>query len=280
MSTFFYDNKQDPQLVNDFLLEQPDIFIQKWEFTGTGVYAEASSTSATLTPATSPSWTVDAFNSTVALNLYVVDDNGKLSEGKVFDNDATSITFDPSAMSLLEDGSTAPTFTASGTYSFYILSPSSITGATYGDFFGYTNELTFTPNQETVQFDYDIPKTRVREDLISNLPELSGSYFSWGQKIVKSGLGLSQYGSQSSQISYGFGTTTFNNDFYRVTLDADLVDDRNQKIIIHKTKIMLSGETSFSEEGYKMVPITMKLFANTLLENEGANYYIWQIADS
>jgi len=47
MSTFFYDNKQDPQLVNDFLLEQPDIFIQKWEFTGTGVYAEASSTSAT-----------------------------------------------------------------------------------------------------------------------------------------------------------------------------------------------------------------------------------------
>ena len=78
----FYSNTSDTNLVNDFLLQQPDLYIMKIEGESTGVLTFVTSGDDTLTDS-SASYTIDALISTVGLNLYIEDDNGALAiDGK------------------------------------------------------------------------------------------------------------------------------------------------------------------------------------------------------
>lgn len=198
-----YTNKQDTNLPKDFLLNQPDIYISKHEYEGTGVIDLTVPASATLTPAVSPTWTVDDFNSTVGINIEVIDDNGKLAYGSIDDTDATSITFDSTALVLDEDGVTAPTFTDTNTYSFRVLSPSSV--YKWGDFFGYINDVSLGFEQESAEFKYGIPRELIVEDLIENINSLTGTMFSMqNENVLAAILGMIQFGNQTGQYELGF----------------------------------------------------------------------------
>ena len=78
-----FNNKSDTTLLQKFVIEEPEIYLQKYEYIGQGV-ASISTDDVTLTPAVSPSFTIDELISTVAFNGLVVA-NSKVIEFKVSD---------------------------------------------------------------------------------------------------------------------------------------------------------------------------------------------------
>ena len=65
----FYTTKQDLQRSKDLLLRQPDMYVSEIKYSGSGV-AGKSGNDITLTPATSPAWTINEFQSAVGLNRH------------------------------------------------------------------------------------------------------------------------------------------------------------------------------------------------------------------
>jgi len=262
----FYTGKNDTNLNKDFMLNQPDIYISKFEYEGSGVYAENSGAFDSLTPATSPSWTINDYASTVGLNLEVVDDNGKLAYGKISANAADSITFDAESLVLDEDGTSSPTFTDGSTYNFRILTASS--SYKYGDFFGYVSELSVSMEQETAEYKQGIPRKKIVEDLLENMSTISGSVSSFqGEDILKAVFGMNEFGSQTSQFELGFGSGTFNSSGYRIALVGKDRVGRETVWLVHRGQFKSTGEVNFSDEGYKTIPFELSVFSDNLRES-------------
>ena len=100
----FFPSTASTSLKTTLVLKDVEIFLQQYEYVGSGVCSIATN-DITLTPATSPSFTVDALISTQPTNNVVVADGSKVLEGKVSDNDADSVTFDATATVDYSDGS-------------------------------------------------------------------------------------------------------------------------------------------------------------------------------
>lgn len=266
----FYTSKQDSNLTKDMVLNEPDLFISKILFEGTGVYAEGSGATDTLTPAVSPAWTINEFASTVGINLEVVDQNGKLAYGKIISNTATSITFDREELDLDEDGATSPTLTDTNVYTFRILSPSSV--YKYGDFFGYVNDLSLGFEQEKAEYKKGIPRELIVEDLIENINTLTGTVSTIANEDILAAIfGADAFGLQTGQFELGFGSQSFSSSFYRAVLAGKDRTGRSMIFICHKIKFSANGELSFSEEDFKSLPFTASVFVDTLRENPNAN---------
>lgn len=262
----FYSSKQDSALVNDFLLQSPDLFISKIEYEGPAVYTTATQ----LFTVASATWTIDAFISTVGVNIEVVDDNGKLAYGKVTDNTATTVTIVAADLDLDTDGTTAPTLSNGATYQIRIMTPSSVYA--YGDFFGYVGDLSFNNEQESAEFKYGIPRELIREDLLENMATLSGTVFSMqNTDVIKSVFGMGLFGLQTGQVSLASGSDSFSNSFYRVALLSTDVNSKAVTWLLHKVKMKPAGEINLSDEGYKGIPFECKVFVDTLRESSVAN---------
>ena len=136
----FYTTKNDLSLANEQILKDVDVYIQKFEYTGTGV-ASIVTNDVTFTPATSPAWTTNEFASTVALNIVTLGDSSAVVEALIDSNDATSLTFDATNGFDVSDGTAAAAsdFTATSSYDFYALTKSDENE--FGDYFGWTNEV-------------------------------------------------------------------------------------------------------------------------------------------
>lgn len=89
----FYTSEADATVKDDMILQDVDLFISKFEYEGSGVESE-SSNDITLTPATAPSWTTNAYQSTVGYNLVVQADSSKVFIGPVKSNSTTALVFD------------------------------------------------------------------------------------------------------------------------------------------------------------------------------------------
>lgn len=254
----FYTGLSDVDLAKDAIAEKPDIFIQKFEYIGTGVYAVDTTGTSTLTPATSPSWTSDDYISTVALNLIVYDDNNKAASGLVADNDGDSVTFDETAMTLDEDASTAPTFTAGNTYNFYVLTPSSVTGNTYGPFYGYTEGAELIVNDSYMKFKYGSPKALKFKDLDEREGQVTGGHINFVNEDVMESLTTAvNYGSQTNQYSKGLGHNPSASSFYRITFIGSDRNDRDLIVICRKCQFELTGNIwQNAESGHYMAPFT------------------------
>jgi hypothetical protein len=249
----FYDNTADSDLLKDFQIRESDIFLQKEEFSGTAVYASAGQT---FTPATSPSWAIDAYNSTVAANFLVIDDNGVVCSGKITDTTATAITVVIASVLLESDGATAGTFTNASTYTIRIFTPSSIAGATYGPFFGYTEGVEFTHAIETMQFDYSMPQETIRRDVKKVMVSLkAGTVTGLDPDVTVALFGGAAYGLQTSQTQYAFGSRPSLSNFYRVTLAGEDVDGKAVIIRVRRVQFNSNGNIfSKSSGGYLMTP--------------------------
>jgi hypothetical protein len=260
----FYTGLSDVDLAKDAIAEKPDIYIQKFEYIGTGVYAVDTTGTSTLTPAVAPSWVADDYISTVALNLIVYDDNNKAASGMVADNDTTSITFDETAMTLDEDGSTAPTFTAGNTYNFYVLTPSSITGNTYGPFFGYTEGAELNINDTYMKFKYSTPKALKFKDLEERECQITGIHINFvNEDVMEAFTGGVNFGSQTGQYSKGIGHNPAESNFYRITFIGDDRNGRSTIVICRKCQFEMTGNIyQNAESGHYAAPFTADLTAD------------------
>ena len=260
----YYTGLSDIDLAKDAIAKKPDLYIQKYEYIGSGVYAIPTGGTSTLTPAVSPAWTIDDYASTVATNLIAYDDNSKAVAGKVVSNDADSITFDETALLLEEDGTTAATLTVGNTYDFYVLTPSSTTGNTYGPFFGYTEGSELNLNDTYMKFKYGVPKQLKFKDLEEREGQITGGHIGIANDDVLETLFQAElYGLQTAQVSYGVGSDPDTDKFYRLTFTNKTRDDRSVIVIARKCQFELTGNIfQDNESGYRMAPFTADLTAD------------------
>jgi hypothetical protein len=255
--------------------------IQKYEYIGEGVVSIVTPDNATITPAVSPVWVADAYNSTVALNLLIVDSNGKVTQGKVKDTSATAITFDEDDQFLVEDGATAGTFVEGATLQFYVLTPSDDASAAYGPYLGDVEGMQLSVVDEVMIHKYDVPLRTRRTDLKERLTTIEGGVIQVTNDDVFEFLtSAANYGKQTGQTSVGVGSyATFDN-FYRVTFESDDVEGRDEKIIVHKMQVALNGNFfSKSASGHLMVPFKGTVLADDFYP-ETANLFIRVSSDT
>lgn len=235
----FYLGVSDCEMAQDVISKDPDMYIERYEFVGKGVYANATSGTSTLTPATSPAWVADDYISTLSNNLIVVDDNLAVAEGKITDNDATSVTFDETALTLASDDSTAPTFTASATYCFYVLTAAP--RVAQGSFWGQIRNSELNITSEYKKLISRDPGELISKNLQSRMFELTIPYVEKAQEDFYDLLALEQIGSQTSQAKYGMGASERSNPFFRLTALNTDNEGRTITLVMRKVQFDLSG---------------------------------------
>jgi hypothetical protein len=262
--TRFYNNLSDVDLAKEAIAKKADVYIQRFEYIGEGVLDLSTGGQASLTPTTSPSWTVNDYQSTVARNLIVYDDNNKAATAKIDSNNADEVTFDNTDLLLEEDGTTTATITAGNTYSFYVLTPSSITGNTYGPFFGYTEGIELNLNDTYMKFMYGRPKAMKFKDLDMREGQVNfGSVNITNEDIIQTIFQGVSYGNQTNQFSYGVGHDPDTDVFFRLALSTQDRNGRQLWIICRKTQVELTGNIfGEAESGHFMAPTTWDLTAD------------------
>lgn len=263
----FYTGLEDVNLAKDAIFDQAKLYIQRYVYVGSGVLDKDTPAAATLTPAVSPAWTIDELISTVAKNLLIVDDNGKVCAAKVADNTATEITFDSTACLKEEDETTAGSFTDSSTYNFYVLTPSSTTGNTYGPFWGYSEGIALNYSQTYSDFKYGKPRKLVFRDLEEVVASVTGGHVNWSDPdTLQAIFSASTYGKQTTQTAFAMGsanTCGSSAPYYRLSFK---VKDRNCRdiwIIVRKVQFNAEGNIfGESESGLSMINFNAMVLAD------------------
>jgi hypothetical protein len=266
MALSYYTGLNDLDINKEVIAKIPELYIQKREYGGTGSYAIETTGGGTssLTPATSPGWTVNEFASTVANNLLIIDDNNVVGTGKITGNDADSIFFDESAVVLESDGTTAVTLTAGTSYSFRVYSPSSTTGNTYGPFFGLVEGAELSINDTFMDFKYNRPRKLLFRDLEEREAVITGGHVNFtGTDVAQTIFGMVSYGSQTGQTSLALGSEPDTDVYFRPTLVGE---DRNNRVwVIRMREVQFSITGNIlqnAESGHFMAPFDAKLLAD------------------
>jgi hypothetical protein len=265
----FFSGLSDTDLAKEVIANRPDVYIQRYVFIGSGVINITVPSTTTLTPATSPVWTVDSLISTVAKNLLIVDKNGKVASAMITDNTATSLTFDSTACKLEEDETTVASFTAAATCDFYVLTPSSVADQLYGPFMGYAEGLELNITQEKKYFKHGLPRQKKFGDLVEVTGTISGGNINWTNKdILQSIFNATEYGKNTAgEISYGIGTGGGCNEqgnFYRMTFVGEDRNCRTYYIVARKLQFAANGNLlSESADGYMMANFTGDLLSDS-----------------
>lgn len=267
MAKTYFTNLADIDLAKDAVAKTPDVYIQYYEYIGSGVYANASSGTSTLTPATSPAWSAGEMNSTVAKNLLVVDDNSVVAAAKVTSTGPTYVEFDETACLLESDATTAASFTVGSTYDFYVLTPSNTNA--YGPFFGFCEGMELSITDDMMQYKYSRPRQLKFQDLNERTGQITGGHVNVdNEDVISSVFGSATYGSQTNQYAHGIGSNPDTDKFYRLTFDTDDRNGRDLLVIVRKVQLALNGNLwSNSESGHYMVPFTANIVADGFYPN-------------
>ena len=264
MAKTYYSGLNDTNLAKDVLAKEPDLYIQKREYSNTGVYAIETGGTSTLTPTVSPAWTIDEFASTVADNLSVYDGNSVVAVGKITSNTAEAITFDEAALVLESDGVTAATLVPGTAYSFKVYTPSSVSGNTYGPYFGLVEGAELNINDTFMKFKKGVPKKLLFKDLEEREGQITGGQVNFTNKeVAETILGATEYGSQTGQESIAIGSNPDTDLYYRLTF---VTTDRNNRIWIAKareTQFEITGNLfNKAESGHYMASFTADIIAD------------------
>jgi hypothetical protein len=280
MAIFFTDTA-DADLVKDLLAGCAENYIQEQKFSGSGVLNLAGVGADELQLVGTAGDSNDAYNSTACDNLYIKDDNGKLARGKVIDTiggtGETVVVFDSASMVLVEDGTTAPTFTTGTTYTAKVYSGSNVN--TFGDYFGYTDdsvEFDNTPETEPLEIcNIDGQLEEVDEVVTKANVILSGATFNVpNTDVISKIMNATQYGlNDATQAEYHGG---FSPDISSRYMWTAKTKDRNGKFMyiqIFNVQLMLNGALSLSGTGWKSISFQAKGKADTIRDSSGVNAY-------
>ena len=278
----FYPTKNSTALVGDQIIQDVDVYIRKYEYIGSGV-ASIVVNDITLTPATSPAWTVDGLISTLANNLVVVADGSVVLEGLVEDNAATSLTFDATAMVDVSDGSAgaATDFTAASTYDFYVLTPSAV--STYGDYFGWCGEITVNSEEEYAEFKQGVPRVLKNQCLLERSINITGTNFNPANEDVMATIfNMTERGLQTGQAEYQSGFDPGARENFRLTLVGQTGCGSGGQAMVFdffKGKIRQEGGINMSEEGFKAYGWNFVVESDNLRDS-GYDAYRWVKVDA
>ena len=261
-----YLNKQVAALGQDIIFQSFDMYGAKYEYEGTGVYTLASTK---LTPATSPAWTINDYQSTVKKNLFVVDNAGDLCSVAVTSNTATDVTFTPASLKKVKDQTTAGVLTDAATYTFFILTPSAVTD--YGEYFGYSKLGEYNPNVNKVPLITGVPEVKVRTDIGGIQPTMKGIIQNMGIKQYKNIMQMINYGLQTAYTSQALGSNYSVGSYWEVTLVGQTVAGKTVVYKFWKTNLSLDGGVNFGEAAHKTVPFMVDVLLSNYVENTQAN---------
>jgi len=248
----FYTAESDSTLQDNFIVKDADVFIMKIEAEGTGVESEA--TDVTLTPATSPAWTINAYQSTVGRNLVVTADSSKLFTGKVKSNSATAVVFDPTLMTLVSDGATAGSLAdwAAGTsYSFRIYTASSVYA--YGDYFGHCRDVEIAPSEDILEFKKGVPREAIVQDLLEFKVDVNGVNFTPNTDVFRAMYNGVSRGLNTSQTETHFGFSPAVRAYYKLVLVGQNRAGFEMRWEFFKGQFKINGNIALSAEEYKGV---------------------------
>jgi len=254
IKTFFTD-KTDATLKTHVIPGVGDWYVQEIVYDGSGVYANATSGVSTLTPATSPAWTVNELASTVASNLLIYADGSVVGTAKVISNTAAAITFDETACLLDSDETTAVTLTPGTTYSFKVLTPSNVTGQTYGPYLGYAEAVDIQVTDDIMKFKNGFPLKTQFTDLRERTGTISGGHLNNVKKdIAQAILGGISYGLNSgSNSSFAVGSSPTRGT-YRLAIDSLDRGGKHNWTIIRNVQFSANGSLfGDAGSGHKMI---------------------------
>lgn len=260
----FYANDSAAALAEDILLKCGKLYSKKYEYDSTGVMGTPGA-SAVIT--ISGTFVDDYYN---GMTAYIQDDNDKLCYVDIDDSAAnTSITVDTTSSVLVEDESTAGTFTASATYNLYILGTEK--------FVGYSTQ-TLDYEEETVEF-LDCNE-KVRDDITKVIMGFSGDCKNFSaEKTFANIFGLTEYGSQTNQNQYHGGFSPPTKTFYQVYCKTENVVDEDIQIAFFKGQFFGNGSVDLSAAGeYKVVPYSFKAVKDPLRDSSAVNG--WSIKEA
>jgi hypothetical protein len=264
MAFTYYSSLADINLAKEAIAKTPDLYIQKREFGGEGIFFTDTGGNDALEVTADPSWTTNEFASTVADNILVIDDNNKVATGKIDGNTSDTIFFDSTLLVLEEDGTTAPTFTPGTTYQFRVYTPSSVAGATSGPFFGYVEGAELNITDTFMKFKYSRPKQMKFKDLEEREGTVAGGNVNFTNlDVIKSMFGAVEYGSQTGQYSVGIGSNPDTDLFYRLTFVGEDRNNRVLKIGIRECQFEITGNIfGNAESGHYMAPFVADIISD------------------
>lgn len=262
VSTVGYSSKTDTDLVKDFIAKTSDMYLQKYEHSGTGTLT-VDSTALVITDTTA-SFTADELVSTQAYNLYIVDDDGDVCKAKITDNSTNQfvITAVDTVKCSGSNYGSAGSFTNGSTYEFNVLTPDSI--YQFGRFFGYTKDKEFDETEEMMAFKYGVPRKTIREDLLEAGANLTGTLFSTDFDTVAMLENASVDHSDATYHRASKGFQPASRDFYKITFVTEDVDGKDIWLELLKGQFKINGSRTYDSEEYKGINFSYTLVSQTL----------------
>lgn len=259
----FYTAESDSTLQDNFIVKDADVYIMKVEAEGTGVESEASN-DITLTPATSPAWSSNAYQSTVGKNLVVTADSSGLFFGPVKSNSTTALVFDATTMTDVSDGTAgaATDWGVGTTYSFRIYTADSTYA--WGAYFGHCRDISVAFTEDRLEFEKGIPKESIVEDLLKFQVDVNGTNFTPNKDVFRAVLNGVSYGSQTSQNETHFGFAPAVRSYYMVTLIGQNRSGKEMMWQFFKGQFRINGELNLSAEEYKGLAWTLAVKKDNL----------------
>lgn len=254
----FYTSTSDARLADDIVLQCGKLYVREYLSQNSGVMTTPGAT-ATLVDTNITA--DDEFNDKT---LFIKDDNDLLCSVNIDDTAlaGTELTIDTTSALQVSDGTTAGSFTTATTYNFYILNSE--------EFVGYSTQ-TLDYEEETVEF-LDC-NDLVRQDITRVVLGFSGECKNLSaDKTLANIFGLTEYGSQTSQVEYHGGFTPAAKKYYQAILKTENVVPKDIDIKLFKGQFFGGGAIDFGAAGeYKVVPYSFKAYKDTLRDSSAVN---------
>lgn len=250
----FYTSKNDSQLAKDIISDSTDMYIMENETpaSDSGVFVTTVPAAAVLTPLVSPAWTIDAL---IGQLVVIQDKNGNAQEFIVADNTATSLTVDTTSDVDAVDKSSL--FVNGDTYSYTLWGTE--------QFIGYTDESSFTDEEEVKQFKTGVPRKKVREDLLEKTASLETTIRTVGAGILKAVYNLKDESTATYYILKGGSNPGSNRGFYYVILKNNTVDAKAQQLRLYWCQLNANGaRTLGGGDDYETIPCRISISASPL----------------
>jgi hypothetical protein len=262
----FYNDTSDAALAQDIVLKAGKLYASEFLSEGTGTMGTPGATAAiTLSEGVASD---DLYN---GKTLFIVDDNSVLCSVVIDDSETSggTITVDTTACDKVSDAVTAGSWTAAGTYSYYILGTE--------EFVGYSTQ-TLSYEEELVEFYDDFEK--VRDDITKVILGFDGECRNVStDKTLANVFNLSLYGSQTGQKEYHGGFTPPAKTYFSVRLATENVNDKSLSVTMFKGQFFGAGSVDFAASGeYKVVPFSYKSVKDTLRDSGSVNG--WKITEA
>lgn len=225
----------------------------------------------------------DELNSTVCNNLMLIDDNGKVSIGKIADTLANAgdgqITFDSTAMVLVEDFTTAPSLTTATSYQAVLLGGGAGTDtySTWGNRFGFEDTLAIAQSFIEKRALSGAKNKTVFYQKYGNGLMINGTTFTaQNSDTLKAIQGMKSYGSSSTKTGLARSIQSGSDRYFRIAVVRNDTNSKGIEDILWLVKLSADGDINLRPaDGFATQGFTMECFDLPILLKEDEDIAAW-----